>query len=117
MRLAIGTSALVSATIVRTAPAMSRLEPASVPFSSWHTPSVTVMVRPFNSNEPALIPTLGMASVTSISRSVPFMRSAISSAGPATCTPSAMMPHHTASLSSAAPTMPGARCCSGDIAL
>ena len=104
-------------TALRTALAMSSAEPASVPCSSKQAPSRNVMVLPCSSNEVWSVPTHGMASVTSMKRSCGRSLSASFSTTGSTCTPSTMIPHQALWSSSAAPTTPGSRLASGDMAL
>jgi hypothetical protein len=82
-----------SATALRTQLAMSMLEPASLPSSSRQVYPRTVMRRPCSSKEPLSVPTLGMASVTSMKRSWGLHFSAMRSTTGSVCAPSTMMPH------------------------
>ena len=76
MRAASATPKPNRCTALRTAVAMSSPVPASVPFSSRHTPLLTWMVRPCRTKLVAGDPTGGMASVTSINRSWRLQRNA-----------------------------------------
>ena len=98
----------------RTALAMSRTEPASVPSAVVHRPSRTVMSdRQTEARRPP--PTGGIASVTSIG--CPAPRNASLSIAGATCSPSAIIPNHAPGSSSAAAIGPGSRLANGRIAL
>jgi hypothetical protein len=63
------------------------------------------------------MPTLGIASVTSMNRAIGLHLSASRIVTGSMCRPSTIRPHQLASSSSAAPTAPGSRLVSGDIAL
>ena len=102
---------------LRTAVAMSMSEPASRPSSSTHMLSATEIGRPCSLNALVGAPTLGMASVTSMKRSRRLLRMAIRSTTGSTWWPSTMMPHQLSGSSSAAPTAPGSRPVSCDMAL
>ena len=75
------------------------------------------MRRPWSTKWSLLVPTLGMASVTSMKRLWGLQRSAMRSTTGSVCSPSTMMPHQLEMSSSAAPTTPGSRPVSCDIAL
>ena len=77
---------------LRTQLAMSMPEPASRPSSSTHTVPCTEMRRPCRLKEALLVPTLGMASVTSMKRACSLHLSASRSTTGSVCTPSTMMP-------------------------
>ena len=79
-------------TALRTALAMSRSDPASVPSALTHLPFSTVMAWPPSTNA-LRPPTLGIASVTSMKRRSGDARSAIFSTRKSTWWPSRISPH------------------------
>ena len=79
-----------SRTQFRTALAMSRMAPASVPSAVKHLPPCASMRRPQSVKAGRLPPTGGIASVTSIG--CPAPRNASLSMAGATCSPSTMIP-------------------------
>ena len=104
-------------TLLRTAVAMSRAEPASAPAALRTTPSTAVITSPYSANEGSSEPTIGIASVTRKILPRGLAARATRNAPGCTCTPSTITPHQLSRSSSAAPTAPGSRPCSGDIAL
>ena len=68
-------------TALRTAEAISRCAPASVPSSVVSRPSISLIFRPTSSNRSSDAPTVGMASVTSAIRSEPFAANAARTSG------------------------------------
>ncbi len=117
MRTASGRETPSRFTALRTQLAMSMLEPARRPSSSMQTLPETVISRPSSLKERASVPTLGMASVTNMKRFDGLQRIARRRTTGEMCWPSTMMPHQLSTLSSAAPTTPGSRPVSCDMAL
>ena len=106
-------------TALRTASAIDRCAPASVPAASVSRPPASVIRLPFSTkpSPAASSPTVGMASEIRNSRAGPMAAKARRIAAGCTCRPSTMMPAAARASSSAAPTMPGAREPSCDMAL